>query len=73
MQATTPPLQTLKSRIRAARPLNNVDRLAPMPAEVRDVYSAVVGDGFHFMDRPKVPMHHAFKKLYFSAQREALF
>ena len=38
-----------------------------------DRFSAVLGDPFHFMDRPKVPVSHGFKKGYFVALRRAWF
>ncbi len=34
------------------------------PTMIEDRFSSVVGDSFHFMDRPKVPMHHDGKKGY---------
>ena len=36
-------------------------------------FSSVLGDPFHFMDRPKVRVHHSFKKAYFVALRRAWF
>ena len=33
----------------------------------------MLGDAFHFMDRPKVRVHHSFKKAYFVALRRAWF
>ena len=29
-------------------------------AKINDTCSSVLGDGFYFMDRVKVPMHHSF-------------
>ncbi|KAK3271924.1 hypothetical protein CYMTET_19751 [Cymbomonas tetramitiformis] len=49
------------------------DNLDPPPTHIAEVYSTVVGDAFHFMDRPKVPVHHEFKKAYFVALMEAWF
>jgi hypothetical protein len=43
------------------------------PTTIEDRFSSVVGDSFHFMDRPKVPMHHDDKKGYFVALRQAWF
>ena len=43
------------------------------PTTIEDHFSSVVGDSFHFMDRPKVPMHHDGKKGYFVALRQAWF
>jgi hypothetical protein len=43
------------------------------PTTIEDRFSSVVGDSFHFMDRPKVPMHHDGKKGYFVALRQAWF
>ncbi|KAK3247982.1 hypothetical protein CYMTET_42537 [Cymbomonas tetramitiformis] len=49
------------------------DNLDTPPTAITDVYSSVVGDAFHFMDRPKVPVHHVYKKSYFVALRNAWF
>ena len=38
---------------------------------IEDRFSSVVGDSFHFMDKPKVPMHHDGKKGHFVALRQA--
>jgi hypothetical protein len=43
------------------------------PTKIEDRFSSVVGDSFHFMDRPKVPMHHDGKKGYFVALRQVWF
>jgi hypothetical protein len=43
------------------------------PRTIEDCFSSVVGNSFHFMDRPKVPMHHDGKKGYFAALRQAWF
>ena len=43
------------------------------PSKIRDAFSSLLGYGFHFMDRPKVPRHHSFKKSYFAALREAFY
>jgi hypothetical protein len=45
----------------------------PNPIEMRDKFSAVMGDVFHAMDRTKTPHHHEAKKSYFVALREAFF
>ena len=47
--------------------------LAKRPDHIARVYSTCVGDAFHYMDRPKVRTHHAFKKAYFVALRDAWF
>ncbi len=41
------------------------------PTTIENRFSSVVGDSFHFMDRPKVPMHHDGKKGHFVALRQA--
>jgi len=43
------------------------------PTTIEDRFSSVVGDTFHFMDRPKVPMNHDGKKGFFVALRQAWF
>jgi hypothetical protein len=45
----------------------------PNPADIKDVFSCVLGDGFHLIDRPKIPVHHAAKKMYKVAFRDAMF
>jgi len=45
----------------------------PNPRDVSNKYSAVLGDGFHAMHRPKVPMEHDSKKAYFVALQEAFY
>ena len=40
---------------------------------IQDVFSAVGGDAFHYMDRPKVPKAHEMRKAYFVALRSAWF
>ena len=37
------------------------------------LFSGILGDAFHVMDRVKVPMHHDFKPAYFRALRAAIF
>ena len=44
---------------------------APTPGKIVDVFCCVIGDIFHAMDRPKVPVKHESKKGYFVALREA--
>ena len=36
-------------------------------------FSSVLGDAFHFMDRPKAPVHRSSKKAYFVALRRAWY
>jgi hypothetical protein len=43
------------------------------PGVVQDCSKRVLGDAFHFMDRPKVPINHESKKGYFVALRKAWF
>ena len=49
------------------------DFLDPVPESIPEHFSCVLGDAWHFMDRPKVPMHHDCKKAYFVALRRAWF
>ena len=55
------------TRTAVATPLD-----APPSLPIRDMFSSVLGDNFHMMDRPKVPTHHSSKKGYFVALQEAL-
>jgi len=60
----------------AARSAHGPNATVPLdapPAEIIDIFSSVLGDAFHFMDRPKVPIHHEYKKGYFVALQEAWF
>ena len=58
----------------AAKTAKIIDKFLDPPTEtIADRFSSVLGDGFHFMDRPKVPMHHEYKKGYFVALQEAWF
>jgi len=43
------------------------------PKTIEDNFSSVVGDSFHFMDRPNVPMQHDRKKGCFVALRQGWF
>ena len=43
------------------------------PDFIRDRFSSVLGDAFHYMDRVKVPINHDSKKGYFFALQEAWF
>ena len=45
--------------------------LNPAPDDIQDKFSSVLGDIFHYMDRPKVPVHHELKKSYFMALSKA--
>ena len=60
----------------AARSAHGANADVPLdapPAHITDMFSSVLGDAFHYMDRPKVPMHHGDKKGYFVALQEAWF
>ncbi len=48
-------------------------KLGEVPVKINEDFSCVLGDGFHFMDCPKVPIHHELKKGYFFALKEAWF
>jgi hypothetical protein len=43
------------------------------PTTIENNFSSVVGDSFHFMDRPKVPKQHDGKKGYVVALWQAWF
>jgi hypothetical protein len=45
----------------------------PKPGEIVDVYSLVLGDVFHAMNRAYVPVKHVAKKSYFVALQNAFF
>ena len=43
------------------------------PSSITDMFRSILGDPWHFMDRPKVPMNHEYRKAYFVAFMEAWF
>ena len=43
----------------------------PRPEDIQDVYSPFLGDVFHAMDRPYVPVQHESKKTYLVAFQNA--
>ena len=48
-------------------------KLPTPPSSIEDKFSSVIGDGFHFMDRTKVPTNHCWKKSFYAALQEAFF
>ncbi|KAL7508031.1 hypothetical protein ACHAXN_007607 [Cyclotella atomus] len=44
-----------------------------MPSSIQDRFSAALGDCFHAMDRPNIPVHHTDKKGYKNALKNAFF
>jgi hypothetical protein len=46
---------------------------APRPESIEDKFSAVLGDCFHLMDRPNIPVKHEAKKGYKNALKNAFF
>ena len=44
---------------------------APSPSKIQNIFSSVLGDTFHAMDRTKVPIKHEAKKAFFTALRDA--
>jgi hypothetical protein len=69
------------ARVRAAMVAGTTNSMSLLDASMIDdaqttienYFSSMVGDSFHFMDRPKVPMHHDGKKGYVVALRQAWF
>ena len=45
----------------------------PKPESIKDVYSVVLGDNFHAMDRPNIPVKHEAKKAFKNALKNATF
>ena len=45
----------------------------PLPTQIKDELSNVVGDIFHYMQRVQIPKRHVYGKAYFTALREAFF
>jgi hypothetical protein len=46
---------------------------APSPSSIQDKFSSVLGDCFHLMDRPNIPVKHESKKAYKNALKNAFF
>ena len=44
----------------------NHSELEKPPNHVKDIFSKVLGNVFHFIDKMKVPISHCHKKRYFS-------
>jgi len=62
------------SQVISPRTWHHADKLGQPPqGHIIDRFSSVLGDPFHLMDRPKVPIRHAAKKPYFVALQEAMF
>jgi len=47
--------------------------LSAPPAVIEDVFRSVLGDPWHYMDRIRVPVKHAYRKAFFVALSEAFF
>lgn len=45
----------------------------PKPEDIKNVYSPILGDVFHAMNRPKIPIRSEFKKGFSVALRDAFF
>ena len=58
--------------IKNAVPFNH-PKLSPPPSSIADKFSSVLGDGFHFMDRIKVPTNHCHKKSFYICRLQSLF
>jgi hypothetical protein len=44
---------------------------APLPQDIKNLFSAILGDIYHAMNRARVPVKHEAKKAYFHALRNA--
>jgi hypothetical protein len=51
--------------------LGGVNKLDPPPLQIKDRFSAILGNGFHARHRIIVPVHHTSKKPFFVALSEA--
>jgi hypothetical protein len=49
------------------------EHLDEPPTSITNVFSACLGDAYHAMSGPKVPVKHEFKKPYFVALQQAFF
>jgi hypothetical protein len=47
--------------------------LDPPPAKILDIYSSVLGDGWHLMDRPKIQKGHVARKPFKVALQDGLY
>ena len=68
-------LEMLQAAELAARMGNALqcDELEPPPEDIDDVWSAVLGDAFHAMNRTRVPTRHEYKKAFYVAMMNAFF
>jgi hypothetical protein len=46
-------------------------KLSDAPEIIKEIFSAVLGDTFHAMQRPRVPVKHSVCQLLYVASREA--
>jgi hypothetical protein len=46
-------------------------KLSDAPEIIEEIFSAVLGDTFHAMQRPRVPVKHSVRKMFYVALREA--
>lgn len=52
--------------------IDDCNELGSAPHFIDDIYSSILGDMFHFMDRAKVPVHHESKKAFYYCLSEAM-
>ncbi len=48
-------------------------KLSDAPENIKEIYSAVLRDAFHGMQRPRVPVNHSVHKMFYVALHEAFF
>ena len=66
-------LRALCTQAATLAPGSTCKELDAPPATIDDTVQVVLGDGFHVLDRAKVPMHHSSKKAYFVALMNAFY
>jgi hypothetical protein len=59
--------------VQGNRQVMQCEHLDQPPDEIVDCFSAIVGDRFHGIQRPKVPIKHDYKKPYQVAAMKAWF
>lgn len=66
-------LSLLANESSAKLPSEGESKLPNPPDSIADCFRSVLGDAWHYMDRPRVPTKHRYRKAYFAALMEAWF
>ena len=64
-------ISAIRAAVHSLRESSSGSFLDPTPENIENVSLSVLGDGFHFSDQARTPVHHDWKKVYFVALQEA--